>query len=290
MRKSCLKKVAIITGANQGIGYETALGLAKRKMKIIMADKADQTNSKNKIISETGNEEIITEHLDLASFQSIRKFSEKFHHTNNHLDILINNAGVFCCNKQTTIDGLDAVMQINYLGPFLLTKCLENLLMQTVGSRIIFVSSSGSFYHKMRLINLREPNYYNPYLISGAIQYYNSKLCTMIAAKGFSEKLYSWNVISNCFHPGMTNTDFLIADKKSTLVTKVVKRALVCLAQDKKNSAALSIFLATSESIKCVSGQYFVDYRVQRRPAILDNQGFCQRIWDESVELVSLAH
>lgn len=107
-----------------GIGFETALVLASRGARVIIADRKDGTKAKNKIIAITHNTNIETKHLDLTSLQSVRKFAKEINETEERLDILINNAGVGTVGNKHTDDGLHSTMQINHFGPFLLTHLL----------------------------------------------------------------------------------------------------------------------------------------------------------------------
>jgi retinol dehydrogenase-12 len=107
-----------------GIGYQTALNLASRGCKIIMADVADMEKSKLDIIEFTNNPNIFAKHLDLSSLKSVREFASEILKSEDKLDILINNAGIGASEKNRTADGLHPVMQINYFGHFLLTHLL----------------------------------------------------------------------------------------------------------------------------------------------------------------------
>lgn len=107
-----------------GIGFQTALVLASRGARVILADKVDGTKAKKKIIEKTHNTNIVTKYLDLASLSSVRRFAKDINSTEERLDILINNAGVGTVGNKYTDDGLHPTMQINHLGPFLLTHLL----------------------------------------------------------------------------------------------------------------------------------------------------------------------
>lgn len=108
----------------QGIGYKTALILASRGCRVIIADKRDATKAKDKIIRVTKNEDVEAKHLDLSSFQSIRKFAKVVITNEQTLDILIHSAEVSSLGNKHTDDGLNATMQVNHFGPFLLTHLL----------------------------------------------------------------------------------------------------------------------------------------------------------------------
>lgn len=114
----------LIQGMFLGIGFETALNLATRGCRVIIADVEDGEETKQKIIRLTHNPNITYKHLDLASFSSIRKFAKEIYETESRLDILINNAGINALTTKVTEDGLNLGMQVNYYGPFLLTHLL----------------------------------------------------------------------------------------------------------------------------------------------------------------------
>ena len=128
MTQTAMKdKLVLITGANSGIGKETARGLAAMGATIIMACRnlAKATPVRDAIIEETGNAGVSVMHVDLASLESIRTFAREFAAVHTCLDVLINNAGTFSTSRQETEDGFERTMGTNHLGPFLLTQAVE---------------------------------------------------------------------------------------------------------------------------------------------------------------------
>ncbi|KAI4457685.1 phosphatidylinositol-glycan biosynthesis class f protein-related [Holotrichia oblita] len=117
-------KTVLVTGGNSGIGYQTALTLAGRGARVLIADKNEATESVRKIIEETGNKNVSYINLDLASLASVRHFAKKINAEETQLDILINNAGIGALCDYLTDDGLQITMQVNHFGPFLLTHLL----------------------------------------------------------------------------------------------------------------------------------------------------------------------
>ncbi|XP_074959257.1 retinol dehydrogenase 12-like isoform X3 [Phalacrocorax aristotelis] len=119
-------KVAIVTGANTGIGKETARDLARRGARVIVAcrDIAKAEAAASEIRADTGNQQVIVKKLDLADTKSIREFAEKFLAEEKELHILINNAGVMLCPYSKTADGFEMHLGVNHLG----TKVTANAL------------------------------------------------------------------------------------------------------------------------------------------------------------------
>nr|CAH7738389.1 unnamed protein product [Callosobruchus chinensis] len=196
-------------------------------------------------------------------------------------------------DKQKTVDRLDGVMQVNHLGPFLLTNLLVDVIKRSTDGRIVFVTSSGAFFHNMSVDKLQEPDYFFPHFISGAIHYYNSKLCNMVTSLILAEELRRLNITSNSLHPGMTSTDFLISNSSNDLLGTFKRNTtlgiLRCTMKDVKTASHMQVFVATSPTLKNVTGQYFADYAVHRLPSILEDKRFCSGIWEESKRLVGLS-
>lgn len=136
----------LITGANTGIGFETAVELAKRGARVIVACRDEtKANRAVKMIKKLSkNEHVFFELLDLASFDSVRECANKINSTYSRVDIIVNNAGVMACPKWTTQNGFDYQFQVNYLSHYLLTRILLDKIFHQCDSsstRIINVVS-----------------------------------------------------------------------------------------------------------------------------------------------------
>ena len=139
----CLGKTAIITGANTGIGKETALDFAKRGARVILAcrDEEKAKDGARDIIAQTGSDKVVVRIVDLASFESVRAFAKLFNKTEERLDILVNNAGLVDESYRVTKDGYESTFQVNYISHFLLTLLLMEKVKKSAPSRIVNVSS-----------------------------------------------------------------------------------------------------------------------------------------------------
>ncbi|KKN54966.1 hypothetical protein LCGC14_0586880 [marine sediment metagenome] len=136
-------KVCIITGANSGIGKETASGLADLDAEVVMLcrNKEKGRKAQNEIIEKTNNKKVHLYLADLSKQADIRNFVEDFRQKFDKLHILINNAGLVLKNREETMDGYEYTFAVNYLAPFLLTNLLLDLLQNATPSRIINVSA-----------------------------------------------------------------------------------------------------------------------------------------------------
>ncbi|EFA10521.2 WW domain-containing oxidoreductase-like Protein [Tribolium castaneum] len=276
-----VSKSVLITGANEGLGFCTALALAAKNHRIIMADKADLALSKSKIVKKTGNCDIVTKFVDFTSLTCVRNLAQEIVQEEEKLDVLINNVGVFCLGKERTVDGLQATMQVNHFGPFLLTHLLADLLAKSAPSRVIFVSSLGAFFNNLTISNVNNPDVSYVDAFSSLLVYYNSKLCNMIVSNGFAQRFSKEEITFNSVHPGMSATTFLWKNKP-------VANPFQCFLQSPEIGAENCAFLATSEQVANVSGKFFVDFREHQQPRVTTDAEFCSEIWAISEDFVGL--
>uniref|UniRef100_A0A8C5RXB0 Uncharacterized protein n=1 Tax=Laticauda laticaudata TaxID=8630 RepID=A0A8C5RXB0_LATLA len=242
----------LFLGGNSGIGKATAVDLARRGARVILAcrDKAKgesavydirRVSKARPFLScfESGNSEVILMILDLASLNSVRAFAQSFLASEPRLDILINNAGVFQAGQ--TADGFDLAFQVNHLSHFLLTHLLLDQLKCCAPSRIVILSSSAHTSAKFNFGTLKKPN---KWMMKGAESYCNSKLANILHARELAKRLEGTNVTCYVVHPGDVNTQ---------------NYSLPSLVDTWFAGAQTSIHCATEEGIERLSGRDFVD-------------------------------
>ncbi|XP_058281119.1 retinol dehydrogenase 13 isoform X3 [Hylobates moloch] len=198
-------KTVIVTGANTGIGKQTALELARRGGNIILAcrDMGKCEAAAKYIRGETLNHHVNARHLDLASLKSIREFAAKIIEEEERVDILINNAGVMRCPHWTTEDGFEMQFGVNHLGHFLLTNLLLDKLKASAPSRIINLSSLA---HVAGHIDFDDLNWQTRKYNTKAA-YCQSKLAIVLFTKELSRRLQGSGVTVNALHPGVARTE-----------------------------------------------------------------------------------
>lgn len=194
----------IITGANTGIGKETAIDLARRGGKVYIAcrDPVRGVEALKDIQDKSESTNVYFLQLDLGQMESIRQFTKKFRSAEDQLHILINNAGIMACPRSQTRDGFEAQIGTNHLGHFLLTNLLLDLLKNSAPSRVITVSS---LYHIFGFINKNDLNSEKHYW--RWLAYAQSKLANILFARELARRLEGTQVTSNALHPGCVNTD-----------------------------------------------------------------------------------
>ena len=198
-------RIAVVTGANTGLGFETALGLASKECKVIMAcrnkDKAEQAMAD--IHAEVPNADLEFIKLDLNSLKSVREFAKTYTEKYDRLNLLINNAGLMIPPLMRTEEGFESQFGVNHLGHFLLTYLLFPAIEKTDNARVVSLSSIA---HKNGRIQFDDPNWENSYSRTEA--YNQSKVACLMFAYELQRKLNDAgsNVISVAAHPGVSVT------------------------------------------------------------------------------------
>uniref|UniRef100_A0A182X3I0 Uncharacterized protein n=1 Tax=Anopheles quadriannulatus TaxID=34691 RepID=A0A182X3I0_ANOQN len=284
----CDGKVILITGANTGIGKETARELLKRGGKVYIACRSLErgNEARSDIIAQTGLADIHVRELDLASLESVRKFAKGFLEEENRLDILINNAGVMACPKALTKDGFEQQLGVNHLGHFLLTNLLLDRLKASTPSRIVNLSSLAHKYGKINRKDLNSEHSYNQ-----VTAYCQSKLANVMFTRELAKRLQGTGVTAYSVHPGTVDTElprhmgslFFLFDHK------LVKPLLRVAFKTPLSGAQTTLYTALEEDLAEESGKYYADCREQKLSKYARNDELSAWLWDESVRMTKLS-
>ena len=201
-------RVAIVTGGNSGIGYETVKALAEKGATVVLATRSEARGSAavDGLMNEVPNATIELSLLDLASQSSVRSFAEEFRARHDRLDLLINNAGVMNPpERRETEDGFELQFGTNHLGHFTLTLLLIELLTKTEGSRVVTVSSSVQNFGDLDMTDLQWENR----AFKGMASYASSKVANMLFTLELQKRLEERGAgtIATAAHPGWTATN-----------------------------------------------------------------------------------
>jgi NAD(P)-dependent dehydrogenase (short-subunit alcohol dehydrogenase family) len=274
-------KVALVTGGNSGIGLETARDLAKRGARVIIACRNEQKSKEAvaDIIKTTGNCNVEYKFLDLSKFCNIRKFVDGFNKAFDRLDILVNNAGVAGLKQAVSEDGIERIMHVNFVGPFLLTNLLLYKLIASKPSRIVIVSSYANRCHSLDvndIVGERPLGFWS--------RYANSKVCNILWAKALAKRLPE-GVSVNAVEPGLVKTD--IFKRLPTIRRKITLLVIDLLFKTAFEGAQTSIHVAVAPELEGVTGEFFSECKISdSADKVTKDDVIVERVWNETKLLI----
>lgn len=240
-------RVAIVTGSNTGLGYETARALAAKGAHVVIAvrnlDKG--RDAVDRIMASTPKADLKLQKLDVGSLDSVRTAADELKGAYPHIDLLINNAGVMYPPKQTTVDGFELQFGTNHLGPFALTGLLIDHLLPVEGSRVVAVASVA---HRIRAkIHFEDLQWERRY--NRVAAYGQSKLANLLFTYELQRRLTGHQTTALAAHPGASNTEL------ARHLPGALERLVTPLAQDAALGALPTLRAATDPG--ALGGQYF---------------------------------
>ncbi|XP_077454632.1 retinol dehydrogenase 12 [Stigmatopora argus] len=280
-------KTVLVTGANTGIGKETCRELARRGARVVMAcrDMSRAGRAAEEIRASTGNGNVVTRHLDLASLYSVRQFAKDFLDSEDRLDLLINNAGVMMCPKRLTEDGYETQFAVNHLSHFLLTNLLLPKLKSSAPSRVVTVASVA---HRGGHIDFSDLFFASrPY---GPLQSYRqSKLANVLFGRELARRLRGTDVSSFCVHPGVIRTELgRHVESRFPLCGALLRLPARLLMKTPRQGSQTSLYCAVTPGLEELSGCYFSDCAVKEAAPEGRDDRTARRLWTESARLVGI--
>lgn len=274
-------KNILITGATAGIGLETARQLAKTGANIYIVGRNNEkcTTAIENIKSFSDNANISFFTADLSSQKQVRKLAGEINATLPCLDILINNAGAVYQERGFSEDNIELTFATNHLSYFLLTHLLLDVMKKSSSARVINVSSGSHYKGKLDFNDLYMNSGYG-----GLKAYERSKLCNVLFTIALAEKLKDTGITVNALHPGRVKTD--IGNKNSGLFYTFAWAVFTALSGiSVEDGAKTSVYLATSNDVKDITGKYFDDCKVKEYSSYAKTPGMKEKLWEVSEEL-----
>jgi retinol dehydrogenase 14 len=276
-------KVVLVTGANSGIGKETALALAKQGATVVCVcrNKERGEAAVADIKRESGNANVELMLADLASQKSTRAFAEEFKRTHPKLHVLVNNAGVINPERTVTEDGFESTFALNHLGYFLLTHLLLDVLKASAPARIVNLSSEAQRGGHIDFDDLQGEKKYGAWKA-----YMQSKLANVMFTYDLAKKLEGTGVTVNAVHPGPVATGFGSQFKGVVgFVLQTLGRPFMLTAEQ---GAQTAIYLASAPEVEGVTGKYFAKKKPINSQRESHDEGIRRRLWEVSEKLTGL--
>lgn len=298
-------KLALITGANSGIGYHTALELARARCGVILGCrdriKADAARTRILAVVPAAHVEVLP--LDLASLDSVRAAASQFLSTGQHLDLLINNAGVMALRqRRLTTDGFELQLGTNHLGHFALTGLLLPALLTpsaacgSAPSRIVTVSSIAHRGATLDFANLQWERGYRPWPA-----YRRSKLANLLFGFELDRRLERAHAgaVSVVVHPGVSNTNLFAAGpgQGNGLIARLTPPVIALIAQSDAQGALPTLYAATAPEIRggrfygCDGFREMRGYPAEvRAETQAYDEALAARLWEISEQLTGVRY
>lgn len=288
-------KVALVTGANGGIGKVIARGLARQEATVVMVsrNRTKGEEARREIVEATGNTSVDLLIADLSSQQSVRDLAGQFKERYANLHVLVNNAGAHVMQRKLSVDGIEMNLAVNHLSAFLLTNLLLDTLRASAPARIVNVASQAmADTRPVTLIgkprpatidfdDLQSEKEFVPFEVYG-----RSKLAMLLSTYALARRLAGTGVTANALHPGITATTIVddIAPPLMRPFLGPIKRFLLTPEQ----GARTALYLATSPAVEGVSGRYFIREKEAPSVSISYDEALQERMWEISEQLTDL--
>lgn len=288
-------RVAIVTGANSGLGYDTAAVLAARGAHVVMAvrDLDKGTAAAERIRAATPRATISLQELDLTSLDSVRAAAAALRNTFDRIDLLINNAGVmYVPARELTRDGFEMQFGTNHLGHFALTGLLLPALRSAPSPRVVTLTSAFAWSGRIDFDDLQSERRYRKWAA-----YAQSKLANLVFAKELDRRIAE--VTSVAAHPGYAATNLQQTGPRmqgSRLLEKIVGIGNAVVAQSAAAGALPSLYAATAPDVHggACYGPRLLQYRGAPTEVVTPPQanraGQAERLWDVSETLTGVAY
>jgi NAD(P)-dependent dehydrogenase (short-subunit alcohol dehydrogenase family) len=263
---------ALVTGANSGIGFESALALADLGAEVVLLCRSRERGeaAAGRIREQTGNSRVRVEELDVSCLASVRAAAARL--GTEPVDILVHNAGVLPAERIETKEGLELTFATHVVGPSLLTHLLRPALEKSSDARVIWVSSGGMY---TRRLNLDDPDWKDR-RYDGVVAYAETKRAQVVLAELWAEELRGSSVVVNAMHPGWADTPSVRSSIPGFYrVTKAILRTPA-------EGADTVVWLAASPRARQWTGGFFFDRRPRRThfvPFTRESEKARRKLW-----------
>lgn len=268
------EQLILITGANAGIGRQTALQLARTPARLILhgRNEARVLEARDQLAAETGRDDLEVIWADLSALDQVREMAQALQARYDRLDVLLNNAGLYMRERRLSADGFEMTFAVNHLAPFLLTHLTLDLIKAAPAGRIVNVSSVAHTRGKIDFDDLHSETDYNHYRAYAA-----SKLANVLFTVELARRMGPGAPTVNALHPGVVSTRLLTEGFQMEGFDSL------------SEGASTSVYLATSPHVAATTGGYFARCAPASVNPVVKNGALASRFYEISASLVGVA-
>ena len=270
------KELAIITGADGGMGEYITCAHAKAGYQVIMAcyDAEHGKSIRDKIVESTGNQDVEVRQVDLSSLSSVKDFADRIIGEGKPIKRLMNNAGILTTNQRKSADGLETLVSVNYVAPYYLTRRLLPLMGE--GTRIVNTVSCtyaiGTIQDRF-FENGRNGAFFRIPVYS------NTKLALFLFTQELAERVKDKGILVNASDPGIVSTNMIRMNAWFDPITDLVYRPLI---KTPAQGASTAIHVSLSDDVKGVIGSLFAESKKKNAAKRVVNYPKRKKLWDDT--------
>ncbi len=274
------ERIALITGANRGIGRAIAENLARADFRTVLVcrRRADGERAMEEIASHTGNHSLELLTADFSRLAEVRRLAAEVVARFPRLHVLMNNAALARKHRLESADGIELTLAVNHVAPFELTRLLRPALEQGAPSRVVTVSSAAQRRKKIVLDDLQ--NVRRRY--GGVRVYGETKLMNVLFTRELARRLAGTRVTATCCHPGVIATDGLL-----DYLPALLRPLVATFAGSSEQGADTPTWLAVSPEVQGATGGYYIRRRLARPNPVADDVDVARGLWAETELLAS---
>lgn len=277
------QKIALITGANSGLGKATAIGLAKRGYHIVMVARNRERgeSARQDIIEASQNSSVDLMFADLSSQKDIHVLATHYRQQYQRLDLLVNNAGNSFMTRQISPDGIELSLAVNHLASFLLTNLLLDVIQASAPARIVNVGTRLNTTMNFDDLQWETRNY------KGLSAYAQSKLGNLHFTFELARRLAGTGVTVNCVHPGVFRSNLGKNSGDNPAWMAIITNLSQPFLTPAEKAAERVLYVATAPELDGITGKYYGNFvELVAPPQTLDTDAN-RRLWDISMELTT---
>ena len=272
--------VAVVTGANRGIGRAIAEGMARAEFRTVLVCRRQEDGDRamEEIASRTGNHSLEVVTADFSSLAEVRRAAAGILARHPAIKVLVNNAAVARKQRETSADGIELTLAVNHVAAFELTRLLLPALKRAAPARIVTVSSAAQRRKQIVLEDLE--NVRRRY--GGVRVYGETKLMNVLFTRELARRLAGTGVTATCCHPGVIGTDGLLNYFPAPL-----RPFVSAFTGTPERGADTPIWLATSPDVQGETGGYYIRRRLATPNPVGNDTDLARRFWSASEALAS---
>ncbi|HEX5819133.1 MAG TPA: SDR family oxidoreductase [Gemmatimonadales bacterium] len=273
-------RVAVVTGANRGIGKATAEGLARTGARVVLVTRRaeDGDAAAHDIAAATGNQALEVCAADLAVQAQVREAARVIADRHAAVHVLVNNAAVASKRRTLSPDGIEMTVAVNHLAYFTLTLSLLDRLVRAAPARIVNVSSGAHLRERLDFDDLENAKAYG-----GVKSYGRSKLMNVLFTFELARRLEGTGLTVNALHPGVIGTRLLV-----TYFPRVLQPIVARVTGTPDEGADTILYLATSPEVEGVTGRYFKNRAPSPVNPMAEDRAVAERVWEWSARRTGL--